>query len=305
MAAQPKIQRVLDMLIRLNCKYGRSLKDLSETFDISERTAYRYIETLRNAGFVIDKKEAYGTWYYYIDTESSPYRDISELLHFSREEAYILSRAIHSIDNENEIKNNLIKKLYSLYDFDRVAVPVVKKENSVIVNQLMQGINHKQQVQLINYQSAHSKEIGNRIIEPMGFTTNFVSVWGFDTADHQNKLFKTARIGSAEITNFKWQHEHAHRMGYVDVFRCSSYEKFPVKLELTLMAKNLLVEEYPLAEQYITKKSQNNYVFESEVSSLHGVGRFALGLIDEVTVCQPEKLKDFLKEKIARNNLLA
>jgi predicted DNA-binding transcriptional regulator YafY len=100
---------MLEVLIMLNCRYGRTLRELCEEFDISGRTVYRYIETISNAGFVIDRHESLGKHYYRINKEESHYRDISELLHFSIEEAYILSRDIHSIDQENEIKNNLVK----------------------------------------------------------------------------------------------------------------------------------------------------------------------------------------------------
>ena len=302
MSAQAKLQKMLEVLIMLNCKYGRTLQELCEEFDISERTAYRYIETIRNAGFVIERHESLGKHYYLINKEESHYRDISELLHFSQEEAYILSRAIHSIDQENEIKNNLVKKLYSLYDFDRVAVPIIKKENSRNIHRLMQAIKSNKQVTLKKYQSSHSSRISDRLIEPLEFTTNFISLWAFDTEDLTNKLFKTSRIGNVKLTGRDWKYESSHRIGYVDVFRFSSYEKIAVKLELSLMAKNLLIEEYPLAEQHITEKGKNSYIFETEVASLVGVGRFVLGLIDEVTIHYPDILMDYLKKKINASN---
>jgi predicted DNA-binding transcriptional regulator YafY len=162
----------------------------------------------------------------------------------------------------------------------------------------MEAINKKQQVILKRYQSSNSNRISDRFIEPMGFTTNFISLWGFDTEDLRNKLFKTSRIGDVELSSNGWEYEDNHHIGFVDVFRFSSYEKIPVKLELSLMAKNLMVEEYPMAEQYITNNGNNSYLFEAEVASLAGVGRFALGLIDEVTIHSPESLKDYLKQKI-------
>ena len=46
------------------------------------------------------------------------------------------------------------------------------------------------------------------------------------------------------------------------------------------------------------KNPNNNYIFEAEVASLAGVGRFALGLINEVAIHSPESLKDYLKQKM-------
>src|SRR6056297_13361 len=300
MSKQPKIQRVLELLLMLNCKYGRSLDEVSQNLDVSKRTAYRYIKTLRNAGFVVDKKESLGKYYYLINQEDSDHRDISELLHFSKEEAYILSKAIHSIDQENELKINLIKKLYSLYDFDRVAVPIIKKENSNTVHALSEAINKKKQVILAGYQSSHSGQVCDREVEPFEFTTNFVSVWCYDLKDEENKIFKTSRIGGVILKQEQWQYENQHESAFMDVFRISSYKKIPLKLSLSLLAMNLLTEEYPLAEKYIRKKSDNSYVFETEVASLAGVGRFVLGLVDEIEIHKPESLKEYIREKLAK-----
>ena len=302
MSKQPKIQRVLELLLILNCKYGRSLKYLSEMLNISERTVYRYIETIRNAGFVVDKKESEGKTYYYINKNETEQQDISELLHFSKEEAYILSKAIHTIDQENELKTNLIKKLYSLYDFDRVAVPIIKKENSENVHKLTQAINEKKQVILSNYQSSNSSSTYDRKVEPFGFTTNFISVWCFDTKNQTNKIFKTSRIGQVITTEESWQYENQHQETFMDVFRISSRQKIPVKLTLSMMAKNLLIEEYPLAEKYIQRVNDNSYIFETKVAGLEGIGRFSLGLIDQITIHYPESLKTHIKEKFSQKN---
>ena len=204
MNKQPKLQRTLELLLMLNCKYGRSLDYIAERLGVSPRTVYRYIETIRNAGFVVDKKDSGGKTYYSINKEESNYRDISELLHFSKEEAFILSKAIHSIDQENALKTNLIKKLYSLYDFDRVAVPIIKKENSDVIHALIQAINEKRQVVLTGYQSSHSGKVSDRVVEPFSLTTNFISVWCYDTEARANKIFKTSRIGEVQVLSEKW-----------------------------------------------------------------------------------------------------
>ena len=40
-----------------------------------------------------------------------------------------------------------------------------------------------------------------------------------------------------------------HRKSMTDCFRISGYKPSHIKLELSMMAKNLLIEEYPLAEK--------------------------------------------------------
>ena len=297
MSNQAKLQRSLELLMTLNCKYGISVDEIAERFRISERTAYRYIETIRNAGFVVDKKQSDGKLFYRINKEESQHRDISELLHFSKEEAYLLSRSIHSISEENELKINLIRKLYSLYDSERVTVPIIKKENSANIHTLADAIHEKKQVLLKNYSSSHSGRTYDRVVEPFSFTTNFVAVWCFDTENQANKIYKTSRIEEVENTDQPWQFEHLHKEAFMDAFRISGYTKIPVKLSLSMLAKNLLVEEYPLAEPDIQRNHDNEYIFETKVAGLDGVGRFALGLIDEITIHYPESLKQHIKEK--------
>jgi len=302
MSTQPKLERTLELLLMLNCKYGRSLDYIAEQLNVSPRTVYRYIGTIRNAGFVVDKKDSGDKTYYSINKEESNYKDISELLHFSKEEAFILSKAIHSIDQENALKINLIKKLYSLYDFDRVVVPIIKKENSQVIHTLVQAINEKRQALLTNYQSSHSGKVSDRVVEPFSLTTNFISVWCYDKEARANKIFKTSRIGKVQVLSEKWNFENQHQEAFMDVFRISGYEKTPVKLTLSMLAKNLLVEEYPLAEKYIKRINDNSYIFESEVAGLEGIGRFTLGLIDEITIHYPESLKKYIKEKFDGKN---
>lgn len=298
-----KLERLLNMLLSLNSKYGRSIKELSENFGISQRTVYRYIETIRHVGYVVDRIKEGDINYFYINKEESKYRDISELLHFSEEEAFIVNKAIHSIDDENEFKHNLIQKLYSIYDNDRVTTPIIRKAQSDTIQNITKAMNHKEQILLKNYKSSHGNNIRNRLVEPFGFTVNFISVWCYDTEDRSNKLFKTSRIGNAEPTGEAWQFEPEHKKGNLDIFRISSYEWIPVKLTLSLLACNLLLEEYPLAEKYITRQNDNTYLLKTKVAGFHGVGRFVMGLPGEITIHHPQALKDFIQEKIKKLRL--
>ena len=58
------------------------------------------------------------------------------------------SKAIHAIDEDSELKEKLVKKLYSLYDFERVIYAITKKEEAEHIYNLMQAIKHQKQVVL-------------------------------------------------------------------------------------------------------------------------------------------------------------
>lgn len=294
MNEQPKLHQLLEMLLFLSSGLKYKLEDIAERFDISTRTAYRYINTFRDAGFVIPRPK---DGYYYIDKNSPYFREISELLHFSREEAVILQKAIHSIDNENLLKQNLVNKLYSLYDFDRVANTIVKKEYSENIHQLIQAIRLKNQVILKEYLSANSNEARDRLVEPFDFTTNYVATWAYDVKDKCCKTFKNTRIKSVHILPNLWENEISHKKLPIDVFRISSNRQIKVTLKLSIRACELLKEEYPLAEEYIEKLNDKEYLFSAPVCGFEGVARFVMGLYNEIEVIGPGELKKYLKNK--------
>ena len=265
---QPKLERLLRLMKMLTANVEYSVDDLADRLDMSRRTIYRYIDTFREAGFVIKK---HGN-YIRLDKESPHFKDISQLVHFTEEEAVILRRAIESIDDTNLLKQNLKRKLYSVYDSGTLADTIVKGSNSSNVHSLIEAIENHKQVILHNYASSHS--IRDRKVEPFGFTTNYVNVWCFDTEDNRCKIFKTARIGKVELCNTDFQHAELHKENFIDIFRMIATEggePITVKLLLGRLAYNLIMEEYPLSEKYITKQDASHWLLDTKVANLQGV----------------------------------
>ena len=284
---QPKIERILRLMKLLTANTSYTVDDMAERLDMSRRTIYRYIDTFREAGFVIKKS---GNCIR-LDKESPHFKDISQLVHFTEEEAAILKSAIENIDDTNLLKQNLKRKLYSVYDNKLLANTVVKGKNASNVHSLLDAIEQQRQVVLHHYQSGHGGKVSDRRVEPFAFTTNYVQVWCFDLADHSCKLFKTSRIGSVEILGEGWQHEEAHKEAFIDIFRMNGKERTRVQLELGMMAYNLLIEEYPLAERDIRQLDNNRWLLDTEVASMHGVGRFVAGLLDDIHIIDSPELQ--------------
>jgi len=289
---QAKFQRMLEILMMISGSYGYSIAQIADKYNVSERTVYRYLTTFQNAGFLLDKKNGN----YKIDKTSSQFKDLSKLLHFSEEEAHVLSKAIHLIDDENNFKHELYEKLYHLFDSDKAINKIVRKEKSENIIGLKNAIKNKRQVILKNYRSSHSENIRDRIIEPFDFSSNFVFVWCYDMESKSNKTFKIARIKDVIVTDKKWKSESKHKKFETDVFRMSGEKKIPIKLKLSLLAYNLLLEEFPLSEKYL-KQNDINYIFDGWVCNFNGAGRFILGLPGEIKIISPKELKGFLKEK--------
>ena len=284
---QPKLERLLRLMKMLTANNSLTVDEIADKLAISSRSVYRYIDTFRDAGFVIKKTNNCPK----LDKSSPYFKDISELIHFTEEEAFILRSAIESIDENNLLKQNLKKKLYTVYDYNILAETIVSGKNGRNVGQLVQAIENKKRVVLKNYSSAHGNDIRDREVEAYAFTTNYVQVWCYCPEENKNKLFKISRIGSVEILPEAWQYEANHQSGYIDVFRMNSNETKPVKLKLGLRAANLLTEEFPLASKYLNKLSDNEWIFESEVCSYDGVGRFVMGLLDDIEIIETPELQ--------------
>lgn len=294
---QPKIERVLRLMMMLTSNNRYTIEELSEKLEISPRTIYRYLDTFKEAGFVVSKKGNY----FRLDRKSRYFKDISQLVHFTEEEAYILNSAIESLDPTNAIKQNLKAKLASIYDFKMLAECVVKGDNARNVNAIIEAIENRKQIILHNYTSAHSRQVSDRIVEPMSFTTNYIQVWAYEVSSGRNKLFKLSRIGKVEILDKEWEFEQEHKEGLMDLFRINSFEQIPVKLKLGIRAASLLVEEYPLGEKYISPlpDDPSHFILDTWVCGYEGVGRFVLGLLDDIEIIEGEGLKTFLKERMS------
>lgn len=291
---QPKIERLLRLMKMLTANVEYSVDDLAERLGMSRRTVYRYIDTFREAGFLIKKSGDFIR----LDRESPHFKDISQLVHFTEEEAVILRRAIENIDDTNVLKQNLKRKLYSVYDSKALADTVVKGHAASTVHALIEAIENRRQAVLIGYKSAHS--VKNRVVEPFGFTTNYVNVWCYDTEDGRNKIFKTARIGRVEVTDREWEHEESHEEGFMDIFRMHGQERTRIRLELGPIAHNLLLEEYPLSEKHVSQNGDGCWILDTEVADMRGVGRFVAGLLDDIRIIDSPELKRYIADYLKR-----
>ena len=207
---QPKLERLLRLMKLLTANTTYNVDQLAERLQMSRRTVYRYIDTFREAGFVIKKSGDCIR----LDKESPHFRDISQLVHFTEEEAVILKNTIENIDDTNMLKQNLKRKLYSVYDNKTLADTVVRGKNAPNIRRLIEAIEQERQAVLHGYLSAHGGGVRDRRVEPFAFTTNYVQVWCYDLESHTNKLFKTSRIGSVELSEAAWEHQEAHSEGF-------------------------------------------------------------------------------------------
>ena len=297
---QPKIERVLRLMKLMAGGINYTVEELADKLQTSPRSIYRYIETFKDAGFVVQKLEG---GVYKLGKESRYFKEISQLIHFTDEEAHIVNQLIESLDNTNMLKQNLRRKLSSIYNCTSLADSVVKGKNATNVNALIEAINEHRQVVLQRYASSHTGVVRDRRVEPFGFTTNYVQVWCYDTEDSKTKLFNIARIGSVEVLEREWENEAHHEEVYLDVFRTSGNRLTAVTLDLGLLSRNLLIEEYPLAERDLTPLGDGRWQLKTEVCNYAGVGRFVMGLLDDIRIIDSPDFQAYIEKKIEEGRL--
>lgn len=287
---QPKIERMLRLMKMMSGNENYTITELSKKLDMSYRTVYRYIDTFKASGFVVNKVR---TNVYKIGKMPRSHVDMKNLIYFSEEEAYIINDMINGLHNTNQLKSGLMKKLSAIYSCTSIANYVHSEETSANIKNLGQAIREKKKVILKAYESANSQEVSDRFIEPFEFTTNCIDIWGYDIEKCENKVFKISRIGEVVIIDDVWNHAEKHQKSITDCFRISGFVQTPVKLELSLRAKNLLIEEYPLAEKDL-KNIDDKWILETNVCGMEGVGRFVLGLAGDVKIVDSPALSDYV-----------
>lgn len=291
---QAKLLRLFQIIAVL--KAGRwTIRQLAERFDTSERTIYRYINLLEEVDFLIEKD--FDNRYFIITSEDDPSQS-----QFSLEEMRLMKKLIQSESNDNPLKNLLLKKLSLNSELDSMPRLFLKARLGKFVDLLAEAIRNKQQVVLKNYHSAHSNEIRDRLVEPIHFGDNYQSIMALDTADKVCKQFKLDRIGEVIPFNKPFAFEALHQKNQTDIFGFTGDASTWVTLELSLRAYLLLREEFPLALSFLTKE-EDHYLFHGPVASFEGVGRFTLGLIDEIRIKSPDSFITFLKEKLSLQKL--
>jgi len=276
-----------------------TVDELAAELRTSQRTIYRYIDTFREAGFAVEKVDDYK---YRLVNIGKGVKDLHNIVYFSPEEAFIVNRLIDSLDPSNSLKGELRRKLAAIYDKTSIAEFTDRPSTAAKVQTLVEAIRDKKVVRLVSYSSSHSGTVADHVVEPFQMTSNYAGVWAYDLADGKNKRFIVLRMGDVEKTAAPWTNERSHQSQPMDVFRFHGDTEYHVVLRLNTLAKNLLLEEFPLAETNLSAhvgREDDFWIWDGYVRGLNGVGRFVLGLEGNVEVMEGDALIDWLRRRAA------
>jgi len=291
---QPKIERMLRLMKLMSGNINYSVEELSEKLEMSDRTIYRYIDTFKNSGFTVTKIWANT---YKLERIPKAMPDFDKLMYFSEEESYLINSLLDALVPTNSLKKGIKEKLAVVVDSTAIANYVDRRSNAAHVTNLTQAAREKKKVILKGYESGNSHTIRDRYVEPYGFTTDYIDVCAYDLEDKTNKIFKIQRISEVEILDEPWTAEKSHRKQGMDVFRMNGNYVGHIKLQMTVMAKNLLLEEFPLAEKELRRKG-NYWVLDTDICNYAGACRFYVGLANEIRIIDSPEFENYVEDYI-------
>jgi len=288
-----KLEKELYLLELLTENRSYTIKQLCDKLGMSRRNFYYYVEFFRDSGFKIYKHGDF----YCIDRTSPFFGRITERISLNEEEAVLIRRLLDKTGKNNALVTNLKKKLERFYDFDILTNDELREQTVQNISVIYEAIKFKRQVMLRGYISPHSRTTKDRLVEPFLLMNGNNEVRCYEPLSQMNKTFKMSRAGSVELLDTQWVYEKKHRDMFTDIFMFSGEERMPVTLILGELSYNLLREEYPHAEKFIRENGDGRYRLEMDVCSYTGIGRFVLGLFEDIEVVGNDTFKRYLAEK--------
>nr|WP_287936759.1 WYL domain-containing protein [Algoriphagus sp.] len=295
---QQKILRVFKLINLLQGTIGKPVHRLAELLETDERTIYRYFKLLEALGFVVVKEFSK----YKIQERPEYLPGTSTYSTFSSEENQWLKGLIESQGKGNLLKDSILQKLQLKSEVKQGSEHLFKAHLGRQVDLIGHAMTLKRRVWLKEYYSLSSDTVSDRLVEPVGFGSDYEHIHAFEVESKSMKMFKIERIGEVVISSEPWQFESKHELPAQALFGFTGKGKYPVKLKLSKKAFQLMQEEHPNARPFMQIKNRNHYYFQGEIPHLPGLARFILGLPGEVKVEEGEEMKAYLKEQLEKGS---
>ena len=173
------------------------------------------------------------------------------------------------------------------------------KDRAAAVSRLQHACTQKRCVILHQYASNNGGTVSDRHVEAYDIKPEDGLVVCYDIDNKGVRIFSINRIGYVEILDDEpWRNTSSHKAVNVDVFHMNGDTTTRISLQLDLMAKNLLIEEYPRAKEFITgqKGDENVWFFTTDICKIEGIGRFYIGLANHIQILEGDELRQYAKE---------
>ena len=280
------------MLIELLTDNGSlTLEEVGDRIGVSVRTVYRLIESLRGCGFnIVNRKTVYS-----IELDSPFIQRITRKVRFNSSELIAMTKLLESADQRSPQIQSLKLKFRNVYGQQFMDDIQVNRQESQNVGALVMAMKKKRMVVLHDYYSPHSKTTQDRLVEPYRFLLGNMEVRCYELSSCMCKNYKVSRVmGGVEVLERKWEFMTKHGDFYTDMFGFSGEKQYRVTLRLGYLASRILREDYGVDQSELYAEDGEHSLFTTKVCSFQGIGRFVLGLANDVEVLGCEDFRAYL-----------
>lgn len=290
-----KFARQLRLMLLLTQNHTMAIDEVGQKLNMSRRSIYRYLDAFKNMGFIVKKE---GTRYR-IDHTSPFFEKITSGIQFTEEEALTISRVLNSTYDNSLPVRLLREKLAELYNVEVLARHGVDFHRAQNISMLFRAIKEERVVMLRNYKPDDGSAAANHIIEPYLFMKENSEIRGYEMSAGENRVFKIGQVQRVELIDLLWSHKKEHTPFHTDLFGCTGETLTPVSLMLGPTATNTLLQEFPDAQRQLTPQKEGRHRLDTEVCSYTGVGRFVLGLYDDIDIVRSPDFATYIRLRIS------
>lgn len=293
-AAIERMLRVIGLLMN-NRSY--TVEDIARMIGNKKRTVYRYLKTFRDNGIKVKKR--YGTIYTIESCTISWADDVFKGMAApagSPEDGIILQRPCQDLT----IHTGTYEAMKELEMNDILNDAPYLQKVVANVSLLVKAASTRKKV-LVEYESNSRNKRCKLIVEPYSFYFYFNYVWCYEDEERKNTAMRISRITDVQILDEDWPSKPKHRKQVIDAFGCWGHKMIPIKLRLTMQARNLMTEAHPIS--MITMREDPAYpdgerwILETGVCDYSGITRYIMGMLDEVEILEGEGLKEYIRKR--------
>ncbi len=287
---QNRIYRLFQLINFLKARPSKSIRSIESFLDTSERTVYRYIDLLKDLGFIIEK-----------DNNNKIYIASNldkDFIPFTPQESEYMKMLILSSGKENQLAQSVLQKVQQSSEIELGANSLFKAHLSKIVEQISVAIIEGKQLLIKGYSSANSQSITDRLVEPTCFTDNYNSISAYEIKTSINKYFNIERMTGVEVLENPIQFKTYHEFYHPDIFgfQGKSMNKV-IEMKLSMRAYLLLIEEYPMSKVFIKPiLDSDKFHFKATVQNFKAPGRFVMGFKDEIKILGSNEFIYFIQK---------
>jgi predicted DNA-binding transcriptional regulator YafY len=293
-----QINRLLEMVYILFEKKTITAKELAERFEVSQRTIYRDLEILSEAGIPIYTSKGKGGGIHLLDN-------------------YVIKKSMVSEKDQLEIISSLqgmkalnvpevepvLNKLAILFqrneanwidvDFSHWGSGADEKEKFKL---LKNAILNKNRIRF-DYYSSYGKK-SERVIEPLQliFKGQAWYVYGFCMVRNDSRMFRVTRMKNIDPTNeiFERKREEKHK-----IFSDAKVQGITLVLKIEACMAYRVYDEFEQSE--IMKNKDESYTVTKNMPENEWLYGYILSFGDYGEVLEPLYMRDIIREKLEKN----